>query len=326
MARLDGSRLDGSRRSALIKGLSLAALASLPRGAHAAENSAEVSKQQSRLPEVYKDLTRLPGFSSGYVPVTGGRLHYVSGGAGEKTIVLLHKLGGWIAEWRWIMPVLAQNTRVIAVDLAGHGASIMDGEPPYIVTQEELAAQLMSLLDTLEIGEVSIAGSSLGGCVGAVCAAFWPDRIASLVTLGSALAGSASRQSLLESDQNFIDNGMFDAQDNPLPRDPSYMQDRFGMTDPVLVEDMSQSRSAAGRWIQPCARGVGIFDYFALAPRVTAPVMMMYGTKGNYGNFIDDAVAAFPNAIGYPVEDAIAFPHQDKPVETAQKILEFLAT
>ncbi|MEQ8736131.1 MAG: hypothetical protein RIC29_14490 [Rhodospirillaceae bacterium] len=80
--------------------------------------------------------------------------------------MLLHKLGGWIPEWRWIMPLLAKNMRVVAVDLAGHGASIMDGEPPYIVTQEEIAAQLMSLIDTLGIEQFTVAGSSLRSCIG----------------------------------------------------------------------------------------------------------------------------------------------------------------
>lgn len=181
------------------------------------------------------------------IAVVGGALHYRTAGQGGKTLVLLHKLGGWSREWRWIMPALARRARVIAVDLAGHGDSAMHGEPPYIVTQEEIAIQLMALLSDIGEQNVTLIGSSLGGCVALVCGAFWPDRVDALITVGSAIASSRSRASLSESDQRYIKDGMFDAYDNPLPRDPAYMTPTFGMTDRVHMEDMVRSREAAGR-------------------------------------------------------------------------------
>ena len=223
-----------------------------------------------------------------------------------------------------MIPLLAPHVRVIAVDLAGHGGSEMPGEPPYIATQEELATQLMAMLDDLGENSVSLVGSSLGGCVGAVCGAFWPDRVNALITVGSAIAPARSRESLRESDQRYIDDKMFDTDDNPLPRDPAYMTPTFGMRDSSHMEDMVRSRNVAGRWIQPCTRGVAIYDHFAVAPRVKCPVLMLYGTLGAYGRFVDAAVQQFPDARGAAIEDASAFPHQDAPLQTAQFILEFL--
>lgn len=270
------------------------------------------------------ELSKPIVFDEGTIPVTGGEIHYVSGGEGEQTLVLLHKLGGWAAEWRWVMQILSTRMRIIALDLTGHGASKMDGEPPFIATQEELAAHVMSALNTLGEDRIAIAGSSIGGCVGAVCAAFWPERVTSLITVGSALAGGVERASLHADAEKAIANGFFDADENPMPRDPSYMERVFAMSNPAHMEEMTLSRKAAGRWIQPCARGVGLYDYTSILPRIDAPVLMATGAKGNYGGFSDDTIPLMKDGRYEPIEGASAFPHQDKPEETAVAIMSFL--
>lgn len=270
------------------------------------------------------DVSIPSGFSEGFVPVVGGKLHYVSAGEGEQTIVLLHKLGGWASEWRWVMQILATRMRTIAVDLTGHGESTMSGDPPFIATQEEMAAQLMATLDELGVENSVLCGSSMGGCVAALCAAQWPERVSGLITVGSALAGAADRSGLKAAADKAIADGFFDAQENPMPRDPSYMEQIFAMRDPAHMQEMTLSRRAAGRWIQPCARGVGIFDYLAILPKIEAPTLLTSGANGNYGGFIDEASALLKNGRAGTIEDASAFPHQDRPEETATAIMDFL--
>lgn len=264
------------------------------------------------------------GFDEGLIPVVGGNLHYVSAGEGDQTIVFLHKLGGWASEWRWMMQIMATRMRTVAVDLTGHGGSAMAGDPPFIVTQEEMAAQLMAALDTIGVENPILCGSSMGGCAAAVCAAYWPERVSSLITVGSALAGVADRSGLKEAAAKAIADGFFDAQENPMPRDPSYMEQVFAMRNPAHMEEMTLSRRAAGRWIQPCARGVGIYDYLAVLPRIEAPTLLTYGANGNYGGFTDEANARLKNGRVEAVADASAFPHQDRPEETATLIMDFL--
>ena len=270
------------------------------------------------------DPSTLTKFEEGHVPVVGGQIHYVAGGEGDQTVVLLHKLGGWAAEWRWIMPILATRMRVIAVDLTGHGGSAMNGEPPFISTQEEMASHLMSALDTIGEDRISIAGSSIGGCVGSVCAAYWPERIRSLITVGSALGGKVNRATLEKDAAKAIADGLFDEKENPMPREHAYMESIFGMRNPAHMEEMTLSRQAAGRWIQPSARGVGLYDYLSILPRIEAPVLMAYGGNGNYGRFAPPAIEMMKNGRAEAITDASAFPHQDKPEETATTIMSFL--
>jgi pimeloyl-ACP methyl ester carboxylesterase len=263
-------------------------------------------------------------FKEGTIPVTGGVIHYVSGGEGERTLVLLHKLGGWAAEWRWVMQILSTRMRIVALDLTGHGGSKMDGQPPFIVTQEELAAHVMSALDTMGEKRIAIAGSSIGGCVGAVCAAFWPERVTSFITVGSLFAEGIERTNLQADAEKGIANGFFDVDENPMPRDPSYMERVFGMSNPAHMEEMTLSRRAAGRWIAPCSRGVALYDYFSILPRIHAPILIASGAKGNYGRFAADAIPLMKDARYEPIEGASAFPHQDKPEQTAVAVMSFL--
>ena len=270
------------------------------------------------------DFSTLPQFEEGHVPVAGGKIHYVSGGEGDQTVVLLHKLGGWTAEWRWVMPILATRTSTIAVDLTGHGGSTMDSPPPFLTTQEEMAAQLMAALDALGVNKATMIGSSMGGCIAAVCAALWPERVSSVVTVGSALAGPAARADLEVARAKAIEDGQFDEDENPLPREHAYMESVFGMTDPARMEEMTLSRKAAGRWINPSARGVGLYDYLAMLPRITAPFLLIYGDAGNYGRFTGPAAAQIKDSRIEAIAGASAFPHQDKPEETATAIMDFL--
>src|SRR3954469_9986108 len=63
------------------------------------------------------------GFKSDYAEVNGVKVHYVEGGAGRKTLLLIP---GWPQTWyvwRKVMPELAKDYRVIAVDTRGMGDS-----------------------------------------------------------------------------------------------------------------------------------------------------------------------------------------------------------
>src|ERR1700737_4800570 len=68
------------------------------------------------------------GFSHRHALVDGVQMHYVIGGHGQQVIVLLH---GWPESWyAWaeVMPALARDHTVLAVDLPGLGDS--QGAPP----------------------------------------------------------------------------------------------------------------------------------------------------------------------------------------------------
>ncbi|WP_257144069.1 alpha/beta fold hydrolase [Bacillus sp. AFS002410] len=79
-----------------------------------------------------------------------------------KTIVLIHGFMGSHAYWEKVIPKLAENYRVIAIDLPGHGESTSIKEEHSI---EDYADVMKDLLDQLNISQITMFGHSLGGYV-----------------------------------------------------------------------------------------------------------------------------------------------------------------
>jgi pimeloyl-ACP methyl ester carboxylesterase len=87
---------------------------------------------------------------------------------------LLH---GWPQhwyEWRFQIPPLAKHNRLICPDLRGFGWS---AAPPSGYEKENLAADVVNLLDALELDEVRLVGHDWGGWVGFILGMRHPERI-----------------------------------------------------------------------------------------------------------------------------------------------------
>lgn len=253
----------------------------------------------------------------------GGVLHYAAIGpqdSGQPPVVLLHKLGGWLADWRQVAPALAQGRRVIAFDLPGHGGSRWDGAPPYIQSLGETAALLIGAFDELGLAQVDLIGTSLGGCIGVPLAAFWPERIRKLAIVSSALAG---RKTLAEIKSGIDDKQAgtaFDARGLPMPSSPETLRKVFGIinADRINAEGW-ESRKAAARWIQPSERGVVTTDVREMLKRVPVETLLLYGDRDpTYPRFRPDAQAALPRSITKTVSNSGAFVMMDNPAETAK--------
>ncbi|WP_256761223.1 alpha/beta fold hydrolase [Cohnella sp. WQ 127256] len=108
---------------------------------------------------------------------TGTIIAYEEAGSGQP-IILLHGYCGSHRYWDEVMPLLAPFGRVIAPDIRGHGKSSAS-ESQYAMDQ--LADDLMELLDELNIDQVNLFGHSLGGYIALAFAEKYPER---LLTLG----------------------------------------------------------------------------------------------------------------------------------------------
>ncbi len=122
----------------------------------------------------------------------GVRLHYQRLGHGPD-LVLIHGITGNLAAWHLKMvPVLAEHFRVLTYDLRGHGYSDV---PSTGYTLDDMAGDLLGLLDALEIGRPVIAGHSYGADIALYLAASAPDRVSEVIAIEAALpALEASRR------------------------------------------------------------------------------------------------------------------------------------
>jgi len=117
----------------------------------------------------YYDAPPLPfadvhyGFPTKHATVNGINLHYIDEGKGEKTLLLVHGLASNAGFWRYNIPELSANYRVIAVDLPGRGKS---DKGVYSYSMTFCADILSGLLQQLNIDKVYYCGHSMGGQIG----------------------------------------------------------------------------------------------------------------------------------------------------------------
>jgi pimeloyl-ACP methyl ester carboxylesterase len=114
------------------------------------------------------------GVSHRWVRARGLEFHVAEAGEGEDVVLCLH---GWPQhwyEWRRLMPALAAaGHRVLAMDLRGFGWS---EAPPRGYEKENMADDVLAVLDELGLGRVKLVGHDWGGWIGFLLALKAPAR------------------------------------------------------------------------------------------------------------------------------------------------------
>ena len=122
----------------------------------------------------------LDGVTHRWVDVGGLQVHVAEAGRGAP-LVLLH---GWPQHWwcwRSVVPLLQDHYRLVMPDLRGHGWT---GAPPGGYDKEQLATDLLGVLDALELDQVGLVGHDWGGWTGFLAALRAPERFSAFLALG----------------------------------------------------------------------------------------------------------------------------------------------
>lgn len=116
------------------------------------------------------------------------------GGSGP-TLVLLHGIGSNAETFEVLLPHLPEGWRVVAWNAPGYGRSLpLAADWPLAL---DYAEALKGLLDRLAIGEVLLAGHSLGCLMGAAFAAAHGNRVRRLLLSSPALGHGVPRGGVL---------------------------------------------------------------------------------------------------------------------------------
>lgn len=95
-----------------------------------------------------------------------------------ETIVFIHFSSGNLAHWNGIVPYFQDKYQIITLDLRGHGKSDKS-EDGYTI--DNMAVDVICVMNQLGINKAHIVGSSLGGEIAVSLAACFPERIQSIV-------------------------------------------------------------------------------------------------------------------------------------------------
>ena len=120
------------------------------------------------------------------IDAAGIRTNYHDSGGQGAPVLLIHGSGPGVsawANWRLVMPALAQHARVIAPDMVGFGYSERPAGLAY--TMDAWVRQAVGLLDALGIARTDLVGNSFGGGLALALAIRHPERVRRLVLMGS---------------------------------------------------------------------------------------------------------------------------------------------
>jgi 2-hydroxymuconate-semialdehyde hydrolase len=107
-------------------------------------------------------------------------------GTGQLPVLLLHGSGPGVsaaANWRLVIPALAQTRRVIAPDQLGFGGTATGGKHTF--GRAAWTDHALSLLDTLGVGQCDVIGNSMGGAIALSMAAARPAAVRKVVLMGT---------------------------------------------------------------------------------------------------------------------------------------------
>jgi 3-oxoadipate enol-lactonase len=106
--------------------------------------------------------------------------HAVDGPAGGRALLLGGSLGTTLAMWEPQVAALSGDLTLVRFDHRGHGRSPV---PPGPYAIDDLGADVLALMDDLELERASYCGLSLGGMVGQWLAINAPERIDRVILL-----------------------------------------------------------------------------------------------------------------------------------------------
>ncbi len=127
-------------------------------------------------------MPHVDGVRHRFIGANGIVHHVAEAGADDGDPVLL--LHGWPQhwyEWRHLIPALADRHRVLALDLRGFGWS---DAPPWGYEKEQLATDVLAVLDALGIDRVKLVGHDWGGWIGFLLCLRAPERFDRFLALG----------------------------------------------------------------------------------------------------------------------------------------------
>jgi 2-hydroxymuconate-semialdehyde hydrolase len=119
------------------------------------------------------------------IDVDGVATHYHDAGEG-RAVLLLHGSGPGVsawANWRLVIPELAESFRVIAPDQIGFNKTLPPDGVQY--GRELWTNHALRLMELLEVDSYDVVGNSMGGAVAFSMAAAAPEHIGRIVAMGT---------------------------------------------------------------------------------------------------------------------------------------------
>ncbi len=253
---------------------------------------------------------------SRFATLDGSRVHYKSYGKGREALVFVH---GWTCDmnfWSGQIPSFEKRTRVIAVDLPGHGQS---DKPQVAYTMDLFARAVDAVMRDAGVERAVLVGHSMGTPVIRQFYRKYPKKTLALVIVDGAL-------------QPFGDKKMMDTFIAPL-RGPNYKEQaaKFidGMMGPevsaVLREQIKTSMLSGPQYVAISAMEAMAEESIWKQDRIDVPVLAVLAKSPFWPADNEQFVRSIAPNLDYQMWDGVShFLMMEKPREFNEAVIAFL--
>ena len=257
-----------------------------------------------------------------WIEVNGAALRYELAGSGDRTLVLVHEMGGTLDSWDQVVPTLLPGRRVLRYDTRGAGQS---EKVRSTLTFDLMANDIAALLDALGIaGRVALAGCAVGAGIALRFAALHPLRVGCVVAMAPATGMPPERREAM----------LAQIAENERLGPRGVVEQSFANSYPPEVRhDAEQYRRFRARWLANDPQSQAEIYRMLVdgtvtddLPSITCPVLMIAGThdKLRPPSLVEPLAATMPNA-SFRALDSGHFMAVQTPGLVADAILGFLA-
>jgi pimeloyl-ACP methyl ester carboxylesterase len=202
--------------------------------------------------------------SGDYLQLGDLRMYYEVHGAGSP-LLLLH--GGMLTidlAFRNLIPALAQQHQVIALEAQGHGRT---NDTAREITPRALAGDAVALLDHLGVDRAHVFGHSMGAATALQLAVEHPTRVRSVVAASASVRPDGLHPDLVDPERQATSDRL------PTAADFADMQEAYAHLSPhpehfaEFLQTLSASQADAAGWTDEELSGI------------TAPVLLVLGDR-----------------------------------------------
>ncbi|WP_043662457.1 alpha/beta fold hydrolase [Streptomyces xylophagus] len=202
--------------------------------------------------------------------VDGAVLVYDDEGPRDADAVPLVFIHGWTANrhrWEDQFAHFSSERRVIRLDLRGHGESTGAGSR----TVDELALDVVALLDHLQVERFVPVGHSMGGMIAQTLALAHPDRVRRMVLVDSISRMTYSwARGLLLAVSTLLPFKLFVAVNIQRAFAPGYPKEK-------IREYIAASAATPREVVMTCYGAMRAFDVLDRVHEITAPTLIVHG-------------------------------------------------
>ena len=256
-----------------------------------------------------------------FVQIDDNKIRYLESGDSTKTLVLIHGLGASAERWEKVIPFFEKSFHVIIPDLIGFGFS---DKPLTDYTIDFFSKFLQKFLDSINVKNPIIVGSSLGGQISAEYAAKHPKNVEKLVLVSPSGMMKQSTPAL----DVYIMAALYPNEQNA--KNAFEMMEGSGESpNQEIIDGFVKRMKLPNAKLAFMSTILGLKNAKVITEKlhsITVPTMIVWGSDDPVIPIIhaDEFVESIKNCTFFEMDGIGHTPYVQDPSSFASKVLEFL--